>query len=90
MKLKSLGSRTLAIVTFGDSLYDASIKINKELSKISGNFYYRKDIGAQQIKYKDTGIAEKNMGVDMIVFVAKEYKDEILRMSNNYFKVGRK
>ena len=56
-KLVQLGSRTISIICLGNTLQEATNILEDELDRISGPFFYRKDIGyVEDFSYFSCGV----------------------------------
>ena len=51
-KLFEMGSRTVAVVGAGDSIWEAEEIAEKEITKIKGPLFHRKDIGTTELIQK--------------------------------------
>jgi phosphoribosylamine--glycine ligase len=51
-KLIQIGSRTIAIVGHGDSIWEAEQIAEKNISKVKGPLFHRKDIGTTELIQK--------------------------------------
>ena len=84
-----LGSRTIAVVANGLTLAEANNKVEETITKISGNMFYRNDIGtdyksnnqvnqSNQITYQDAGV-----NVNTNTNVVNSIKEHVVSTYNN-------
>ena len=82
------GSRTIAVISKGETLYEAATRVEKEIAKIKGPMFSRIDIGKDSISYKSSGvdIEKGNQVVDNIQKHVKSTYNE--NSADNYGDFG--